>query len=246
MSARLAVIAVAGIAACTTIAPMRGVSDAPEGRPGLATLWGETRSSRVGEVSFERASSVPFAQETIYYDDRTGLAAAARLEIPAGPVAGRYPGLDALVVDERGRALEMTWIAGRHYVEGEEGQRYGLRVRNRTARRIEAVVSVDGLDVIDGRRASLEKGGYVLEPFETLTIDGFRRSFSEVAAFRFGPAAESYAARTGDDRNVGAIGFAFFAERGARSLDYERIDEAGRRNNVRPFADPGFAQPPSL
>ncbi len=160
--------------------------------------------------------------------------------------APTYGGLETLVVDDRSRPFETVWAAGRIYVVGAEGERYRLRIHNRTARRVEVVTSVDGLDVIDGRRASLDKRGYLVEPFGTLTIDGFRRNDSEVAAFRFGAVSDSYAARTGDDRNVGVIGFAFFDERGAVSRDDDRSDEAERRRNARPFSDPRFAQPPSM
>ena len=197
-------------------------------------------------VSFERASESPFAQATIFYDDRDGLAAmGVRDDQPVAP-ASWHAGLETLIVDERGRPLERAWAAKRSYVVGAEGWRYRLRVNNRTAGRVEVVASVDGLDVMDGRRASLEKRGYLVEPFDTLFIDGFRHNLSEVAAFRFSSVSDSYAARTGGDRNVGVIGFAFFDERGARAHGDDRSDEAERRRNAQPFSDSRFAQPPSM
>jgi len=68
---------------------------------------------------------------------------------------------------------------------------------------LEAVATVDGLDVSSGRPGSFDRRGYVLDPRETLRIEGFRRSMEEVAAFRFGAVSDSYAAEMGDDRNVG-------------------------------------------
>jgi hypothetical protein len=53
--------------------------------------------------------------------------------------------------------------------------------------------------------------------------------------------SESYAARTSGDRNVGVIGFAFFAERGSRWTN----DEIRRRETANPFPG-GFAEPPSV
>jgi hypothetical protein len=232
MRACVAIIALFAIAACSV---SRSVS-----RPGLGTTWGETRSSPVRQVSFERASGVPFAQATFFYDDSEGVEAMAGRGSSGGALADA--GLETSVVDERGQPLETVRAADRIYVVGEEGLRYRLRVHNRTWRRVEVVASVDGLDVMDGRSASLEKRGYLLEPHETFTIDGFRRSQSEVAAFRFGSVSGSYAARTGDDRNVGVIGFAFFDERGARHYD----DETGRRRDARPFPDSRYAQPPEM
>ena len=157
-----------------------------------------------------------------------------------------HAGLEALVVDERGRPLETIRISGRLYVVGQQGDRYRLRVHNHTPGSVEVVASVDGLDVMDGRRTNLEKRGYLVEPFATLVIEGFRRNLSEVAAFRFGAVTDSYAARTGDDRNVGVIGFAFFDERGAGLQQDARSDEAERRREARPFSNSRFARPPSL
>jgi hypothetical protein len=103
---------------------------------------------------------------------------------------------------------------GRAYVLGTLGQRYRVRVSNPTARRVEAVVSVDGLDAIDGRNASYtDKRGYIIAPYSEVTLDGFRTSLHDVATFRFSSVRDSYAGRKGNDRNVGVIGVALFPER---------------------------------
>jgi len=104
--------------------------------------------------------------------------------------------------------------AGETYVLGQQGDRYVLRVYNRSARRIEAVVSVDGLDVIDGKAGDFaNKRGYLVDAYGYVDIDGWRLSNREAAAFRFAPIGESYAAKTGSARNVGVIGLAVFPER---------------------------------
>lgn len=103
---------------------------------------------------------------------------------------------------------------GRYYVEGRKGERYVLRLVNRTDRRVEVVATVDGLDVVDGKPGDfVRKRGYVLAPWQTYDIDGFRLDMGRVAAFRFSSVNGSYAARTGNARNVGVIGVAFFEER---------------------------------
>jgi hypothetical protein len=102
----------------------------------------------------------------------------------------------------------------RYYVEGRQGDRYALRVRNNTGRRVEVVASVDGLDVVDGKSADfVNKRGYVIGPWQSYDIEGFRVDMGRVAAFRFSSVGESYAAKLGKARNVGVIGVAFFAER---------------------------------
>ncbi len=102
----------------------------------------------------------------------------------------------------------------RSFVEGRVGERYAIRVHNRTGRRVEALISVDGRDAIDGRTASLMKRGYVIPAYSFIDVDGFRLSMHEVAAFRFTSANRSYAAQTGTPWTVGAVSVALFPEYG--------------------------------
>ncbi len=220
--------------ACTTLASSE--------QGGLGTSWGETRESRVHGVDFERDDGDrPFAVSRLYYNDPDGVRALARgLSSVYGGPAARGP-LRVRLVDERGFPLPTFWRGGMVLVEGRHGQRYAIEICNGTLDRIEAVATVDGLDVMDGEHGSFAKRGYVLGPGETYRVDGFRRSQAAVAAFRFGTVDESYAARIGDDTNVGVVGVAFFAERGAVPPGLD--DEAARRSAADPFPD-RFAQPP--
>lgn len=103
------------------------------------------------------------------------------------------------------------------WIAGSEGQRYNLRLHNHSPERVEVVCTVDGRDVISGRLGDyVKQRGYVLDPFEVLIIEGYRRSLDEVAAFRFADLAKSYSARLGTPIHVGLIGVAAFAERRPR------------------------------
>jgi len=103
---------------------------------------------------------------------------------------------------------------GETYVLGQLGSHYTLRVSNHTGRRIEAVVSVDGRDAIDGRPADWRsKRGYLVPAWGSIDIEGWRISHSQAAAFRFSSVPDSYAARTGSARDVGVVGVAVFPER---------------------------------
>lgn len=130
----------------------------------------------------------------------------------------RRPGISSwgtyqaeVVVDGAPRAVHHH--QGHNYIEGRRGERYVIRVHNRSWRRVEAVVSVDGRDVIDGRPSSLEKRGYVIPPYSHIDVDGFRLSMNQVAAFRFTDVPDSYAARMGTPWEVGVIAVAVFPER---------------------------------
>ena len=112
-----------------------------------------------------------------------------------------------------GRAITLHSADGRLYAAGEPGHRYAIRVSNRSAERVLAVVSVDGINVVTGQTANPQQSGYVLEPWQSTTINGWRKNMSEIAAFNFAPLPESYAARTGRPNDVGVIGVAVFNER---------------------------------
>ena len=99
-----------------------------------------------------------------------------------------------------------TWVAG------EPGHRYAVRLTNTTGQRVLVVLSVDGVNAVTGQTANPSQGGYVLDPWESTEITGWRKSLDDVAQFVFTDAGDSYAARTGRPRNVGVIGVALFRE----------------------------------
>jgi hypothetical protein len=111
------------------------------------------------------------------------------------------------------RSLPIHAHEGRLYVAGEPGHQYEIRVRNRSSERLLAVTSVDGVNVISGETAETGQSGYVLSPWDSVEIDGWRKSTDEVATFYFTRLSNSYAARTGRPENVGVIGVALFRER---------------------------------
>jgi hypothetical protein len=102
---------------------------------------------------------------------------------------------------------------GRLYAAGEPGHEYQVRVDSRSGARLLAVASVDGVNVISGETASPDQSGYVLDPYGSVSIEGWRKSLDHVAAFYFTALPNSYAARTGRPGDVGVIGVALFEER---------------------------------
>lgn len=116
--------------------------------------------------------------------------------------------------DKWGNPLPHYYHKGKVFVLGNYGERYNIRVRNRTNRRIEAVVSVDGRDAVSGKVGDyIEQRGYILKPYGSVLIEGFRQSLSEVAAFRFTEPSNSYSSRMGTPQNVGVVGVAIFPEK---------------------------------
>lgn len=117
-------------------------------------------------------------------------------------------------VESAGRILPVYNHKGRSYVEGHYGNTYAIRVFNHTGQRVEAVVSVDGRDAVSGKVGNYRtERGYVIAPYDSVLIEGFRKSWSNVAAFTFTSVDNAYATRMGDGSNVGIIGVAIFKER---------------------------------
>ena len=130
---------------------------------------------------------------------------------PRPPVA---PSFSVSLEDGSGSPLRTFSHDGTTWVLGENGDRYVVVVRNPTAERVEAVVSVDGRDAITGRVASFSRSrGYIVPPFGMVRVEGFRQSLDSVATFRFSDPSDSYSSRLGSPQNVGVIGVAFFRER---------------------------------
>ncbi len=122
--------------------------------------------------------------------------------------------LDLEVVNRAtGQVLATYRQAGRTYVAGNPGELYSLRLINRSAGRMLAVLSVDGVNVVTGETATPQQSGYVLDPYESTEVAGWRKSLREVAQFYFTALPDSYAARTDRPDNVGVIGVAVFREK---------------------------------
>lgn len=110
---------------------------------------------------------------------------------------------------------QASWRQDRWYVEAREGARYQVRVHNTSGERVAFVISVDGINAINGQRSALTSTEpmYVLDPYQTTTIKGWRRSLSKVARFVFVDEERSYAERTNQaNGDLGWIRVAAFRE----------------------------------
>lgn len=150
-----------------------------------------------------RTLSVAFAAAALLL---TSTAALARSAHDRGPVE-----VD-LVDRDRGHVLPQYLHRGQRWVPGTPGHRYAVRLTNRSPERVLVVLSVDGVNALSGDSAAVDQGGYVLGPWETAEVAGWRKSMRDVAQFYFSDPRDSYAARTGRPHDVGVIGVAVFEE----------------------------------
>ncbi|MES1162245.1 MAG: hypothetical protein ABUL50_04200 [Rhizobacter sp.] len=136
---------------------------------------------------------------------------AAACSTPAFAVGGL---VDLELIDRSvGEALPTYAHRGTTWVAGRPGSRYAVRLTNRSGARMLVVLSVDGVNAVSGETAATGQTGYVLGPWQTTEITGWRKSLTEAAAFYFTALPDSYAARTDRPDHVGVIGVAVFRER---------------------------------
>jgi hypothetical protein len=76
------------------------------------------------------------------------------------------------------------------YIEGRKGSDYTLRFKNNTANRVLAVMSIDGISVMDNKPASRDSNGYVIGAWQSVDVPGWRLDDSKVASFKFCPQGE--------------------------------------------------------
>ena len=162
------------------------------------------------------------------------LAAAAAAALAATPTLAIGSLVDVDIVDRsQNELLPVYQQRGTAWVAGRPGSRYAVRLSNRSAARVMVVLSVDGINAVSGETAGLGQVGYVLAPWQSTEITGWRKSLTEAAAFYFTALPDSYAARTDRPDNVGVIGAAVFRER-------QREPEVSRRQFD--SAEPALAQ----
>ena len=178
---------------------------APENK--LGTAWGEDVSSKVTTVDATRIRQSPDSVAKVSYSAAPSSNGQYTNEIVLSSVRMR-------VQTEHNRDFALNrYKSGEYSFSANDGERYQLFFYNTSPNKTyEVVTAVDGLDVISGRSGSLRNSGYLVSPKGTLVIEGFRKSDSSVAAFRFAKPNDSYAASSlaGEIENTGVIGVAVY------------------------------------
>lgn len=141
-----------------------------------------------------------------------------------------------------GRPVREYPHEGSVFIEGRQGSEFTLRVRNNSGRRVLAIISVDGLSVMNGQPASRKDGGYVIGPYNSIDVPGWRVDNESVAHFFFGNLPEGYATKMGQPTNIGVIGAVLYLER--RPLHSVRLVDCSSGEDsfsFRSLKSPGLA-----
>ena len=125
---------------------------------------------------------------------------------------------------------------GKFYIEGRKEVPYRIKVRNNGHSRIKAVISVDGLSVLSGEEATLLGRGYIINGYDSLVVEGWRKNDNNVAEFYFSDRENSYSVRSGNGReNIGVIGVSIVEEETIYNNYKIKHIDGGTTTTVTPF-----------
>ena len=127
------------------------------------------------------------------------VAALCLVWFPGGRAAAAQRWVEVDLIDRDSGAVLPEYA--RHsaiFVPGEPGRRYSVRLHNRSQERMLVVLSVDGVNAVTGETADPAQAGYVLGPWETADILGWRKSLDDIAQFYFTALPDSYERPTPD------------------------------------------------
>jgi hypothetical protein len=160
---------------------------------------------------------------------------------PATAHSEKALALDVLV---DGKPLHEIHARDSVYVEAVKHAEYALRLRNLTGHRMAVALAVDGLNTIDAKSGSAEKASkWVIEPWQTITIEGWQIGPDAARKFFFTSEDKSYGAWLGKSSNLGVIEAVAYREyvppppRRQPVLEQQK-NESSRSREGRPSFDP--------
>jgi hypothetical protein len=99
------------------------------------------------------------------------------------------------------------------FIEGREGNSYTIDLRNHTNQQALFILSVDGLDVLEGKPAGLESQGYIVPGYGSVNVPGWKLNNKQAAEFYFSRSRESYVNQIGGQTtNTGVVGVLVISE----------------------------------
>jgi hypothetical protein len=117
-------------------------------------------------------------------------------------------------ISVKGRTVTEFKHQDQIFIEGRPGSDFEITVGNMSPVRAQAIISVDGLSITDGKLASEDSSGYLVPAYGTVTIPGWMLDNNQVAKFTFSSRKDSYAQQgKGNATNCGVIGVMLFAEK---------------------------------
>ena len=86
-----------------------------------------------------------------------------------------------------GKAAKEYGHDGKFYIEGREGTRFSIRIKNNSYARKLFVPTIDGLSVMNGEEGDFESSGYIVQGYGSITIDGVAWEIQHVGSWTNSP-----------------------------------------------------------
>jgi hypothetical protein len=144
------------------------------------------------------------------------------LAVSADAANTRFKGhrFEAYVIDDNYSRFPEIRKRGKSWLQVQEGTEYSIVINNPLPVRVAVAVTIDGLNIIDGKRTTPKKARkWIIEAHSSLTLRGWQTGQSSLRRFIFTDQSESYAQWKGErdrknyTRNLGVIGVAYFWNR---------------------------------
>lgn len=145
-----------------------------------------------------------------------------------------------VLVNDRPVPVYHDYRNGTDWIEARDGVRYVVEVRNNNYKRMLTVVSVDGLNVINGKHEDHTTApGYIIHSYGNIKIPGWKISQDNVKEFYFTPQGNSYAHKLGaNENNTGVIAAAVFLEKEYYTYTYGGTTDSSKWPKVDPYYPP--------
>ena len=133
---------------------------------------------------------------------------------------------------------------GTTYIEAFKGREYEVRLTNPFPFRVAVALAVDGLNSIDARHTDARAARkWVLDPYQTITINGWQTNDQQARRFFFTSEEQSYGNWLGRTQNLGIVSAAFFRERARAPITYYERRDRESKDGPRAQAAPAAPEP---
>ena len=126
---------------------------------------------------------------------------------------------------------------GNSWIEARKDSEFSIKVYNDYFNRILGIISVDGINVINGEHKDPnDSPGYIINANDSIEIAGWLVDRDKVKKFKFSKIEESYSNKIGrETNNVGVIGVAVYSEKIIPYITYSMNSNSKNfRNNFMP------------
>lgn len=135
-----------------------------------------------------------------------------------------------LSIEVNGKAIAEYEKNSAIFIEGKDGAKYSIRVKNHNEYRCKIVVGVDGISILDSKPISDDNNqtGYIIEAYGETLIKGYRIDANNVSSFKFVAKEKAYVSETNKElegKTTGTISCRVYKEQGKLIDGADELDK---------------------